>query len=132
MAIRQTEPRFFDIPTNLQVHPVRNDLLRLVDIEAIKRSVRNIVLTNPGERKFNPNFGVGLRNYLFENFTRDTAYIIEEKTREQLRLHEPRCRLIRILINQRDDENTLTVDILFSIINNPEPIRLELILTRVR
>lgn len=134
MALSPTRQdiRYSDIPTNLQVHPIKGDLVRLTNEDAVKRSVRNLLLTRPGERPFQPELGAGLAAYLFENISRDTAFIIKEKIIETITYNEPRANLIRVIVDVVPDQNAYAATVIFSIINNPEPITLNLILDRVR
>lgn len=131
-TIQRTQVRYSDIGHNLQVHPVRGDLVRLTNEDAVKRSIRNLLLTAPGERFFQPTLGAGLSQFLFENASRDTAYFIREKIIETITYHEPRARIIRVYVDVNPDENSYSATVIFSVINNPEPITLNLILERVR
>ena len=60
-----------------------NDIEKITDIEAVKRSVRNLVLTNFYEKPFHPEIGSGIRNMLFENMTPITAVVLARKVEEQ-------------------------------------------------
>ena len=68
-----------DLDLLFRVHPVTGDVVTRTDVEAVKRSVRNIVLTNKYERPFKPNFGTSLRELLFElNTSRQLKRFREE------------------------------------------------------
>lgn len=130
--LKRKNIRYSDISHNLKVHPVRGDLVRLTNEDAVKRSVRNLLLTAPGERFFQPSLGAGLSQYLFENISEDTADFIREKIIETINFFEPRANVIRVDVIVKPDDNSYAANIVFSIINNPEPIILDLILERVR
>jgi phage baseplate assembly protein W len=132
MSILKRETRYSDLPINLTVHPVRGDLLTLENENAVKRSIKNLVLTEMGERFFQPTIGSGLAAYLFENITRDTASMIERKITEVITYHEKRANIIRVIVEADPDRNAYSATIIFSVINNPEPIKLNIILERVR
>jgi phage baseplate assembly protein W len=123
---------YSDIPTNFDVHPIKGDLVLLTNEQSVKRSIRNLLLTNPGERFFNPNLGAGIRNTLFENISRDTEYIIKEKISETIRNYEPRASLYSVNVKALPDENAYYATIVFYLTNNTVPITLDLILRRVR
>ena len=73
--------KFRDIDLNFQRHPVTNDIVKIEDVDAIKRSVKNLVQTNFYERPFHPELGCGVRDLLFENFTPITGIFLKRKIR---------------------------------------------------
>lgn len=123
---------YSDIPTNLDVHPIKEDLLLLTNENAIKRSIRNLILTDPYERFFNPSLGSGIKHSLFENISSDTEYIIKERVRETIVNFEPRANLYSVTVKALPDENSYSVSIVFFVVNNITPITLDLVLRRVR
>lgn len=124
--------RYSDIPINLQVHPIKGDLLTITNADAIKRSIKNLLLTDRGERFFKPFLGAGLKTYLFENISSDIAYLIKEEVTLTIQNYEKRANVIRVNVVANPDYNSYSVSVIFSIINNPEPITLDLILERIR
>ena len=60
-----TEEFYSDFQTNFTIHPIKKDLTRLVNEDSVKRSIKNILLTNYYERRFRPRFGANIRKYLF-------------------------------------------------------------------
>ncbi|MAG27520.1 hypothetical protein CMI47_18455 [Candidatus Pacearchaeota archaeon] len=81
-----------------------------------KQNLKMLVLTNPGERVMDPNFGVGLKSYLFENFGQDTTSRIDGKIREQVRIYIPAIRIQNIFFGNTDaDQNSLGIQIRYSI-----------------
>ena len=123
---------YSDIPTNFDVHPIKEDLVLINNEQAVKRSIRNLLLTNPGERFFKPNLGGGIRNSLFENINRDTEFVIKEKIAETIKNYEPRASLYSVNVKALPDENAYYASIVFYLTNNTTPITLDLILRRVR
>jgi phage baseplate assembly protein W len=111
---------------------VNADLARKVDENSVKESVRNIVLTNRGERLFQPEIGCDIRQLLFENISTDTIIIAKEIIRTAIENYEPRCSIIGIDILASLDSNNIGVVITFNIINREEPIVLTITLDRVR
>jgi phage baseplate assembly protein W len=121
-----------DIPTNFQAHPVKGDISLLLDSEAIKRSLRNLILTDPGEKLFRPYLGTGIKASLFENFGPDTQYILKSTIEEIIRNNERRVDVLDVIVNATPDQNGYNIKIIFSINNSVQPVTLEMILGRVR
>ena len=76
-----------------QSNPLTKDLIVLKNENAIARSIKNIVFTNPGEKPFQPNFGSRITESLFENIDDITALEIESELRESIQRQEPRVKL---------------------------------------
>lgn len=121
-----------DFPINLTAHPVTGNLKVLSNADAIKQSVKNVVLTNFYERPYNPEFGSDVLNALFENMTPLTEYTITQNIRTSLRNFEPRAIIEDIKTQANEDQNALNVTIRFSVRTLPEPIEVNVLLERVR
>ena len=121
MAIKRTSRAFKDISLSFSPHPVTKDLPVLLNERAIARSVRNLVETMPTERFFNPLLGTNIRESLFDNFSRTTAYVIEDQIKETITNFEPRVSNVNIEVLGRPDENELEVKVLFDITGLPFP-----------
>ena len=121
MAITRNSKAFKDISLTFVPHPVTKDLPVLINERAIVRSVRNLVETIPTERFFNSLLGTDIRGSLFENFSRNTAIIIEDQIRETINNFEPRVGNVRVEVNASVDTNTLDVKVLFDIIGLEAP-----------
>lgn len=134
MTIQTTRSpaRYKDFYTNLDAHPVRKDLFVLEDVDSIKNSIKNIVFTDPGERFFQPLVGSGIKQSLFENLSAHSAYSIQVQIETTITNYEPRAALIKVIVNPIYDENAYNVQIIFSTINNPQPITFNVLLNRVR
>jgi len=128
------EELYSDFQTNLTIHPVKKDLTRLVNEDAVKRSIKNILLTNHYERRFRPRFGANIRKYLFENITPFTLQVIQNDISIAIKNYEPRAKVLDIRVSSASDTNAVDVHILFSVINKPQPILLTttIALDRVR
>ena len=124
---------FSDIALGFKAHPVTGNLQRKTDDEAIKQSVKSLVLTNFYERPFKPDIGCSIRYMLFELFTPATKQIMENAIGEVIENYEPRVILQTVNIKEDPDRNSLEATIIFRIKNRPnEPINLSIILERVR
>ena len=96
-----------------------NDITKITDIEAVKRSVRNLVLTNFYEKPFHPEIGSGIRDMLFENMTPITAVVLARKVEDVIENFEPRARLIGVRASPNLDRNEYEVTIEFFVVNTP-------------
>ena len=121
MAITRNSKAFKDISLTFVPHPVTRDLPVLINERAIVRSVRNLVETIPTERFFNSLIGTDIRGSLFENFSRNTAIIIEDQVRETVNNFEPRVNNVNVEVNASVDTNTLDVKVLFDIVGLEQP-----------
>jgi phage baseplate assembly protein W len=121
-----------DFHADLTVVPGKLDIARKVNESAIKESIKNIVLTNKGERPFNPNFGCDIRKILFENVTTQTINVAKTLIREAIETYESRCTVLAVDITGDIDSNAIQIDIVFQVINNDNPTSFSIILNRVR
>lgn len=123
---------FTDISTDFDQNPANDDVIRLRDIESIKRSIRNIILTNKGERPFNFNFGSGVRDFLFETVSPFVLQVLRLELEQNIQQHEPRATNVRAEVYGRMDANELVADIKFVPINTTQVVTLNIILERKR
>lgn len=124
--------RYTDIDLDFLPHPVTGDIRKKTDAEAIKRSVKMLVLTNFHERPFQPLLGCSVNGLLFEQMHPMTSVSIKDSITEVIENYEPRVDLISVevypdYINQKYD-----VTIKFFILNGNEPVTLEVVLERTR
>ena len=123
---------YSDFHKDLRISPISKDIALLKDEDAVKQSIKNLILTDPGERLMQPNIGGGIRGLLFENITPGVLKIIETKCRETINIYEPRAEIIDITASSLLDDNKVSVIIQFYIRNVDRPITLDLILERIR
>jgi len=95
------------------------DVNKITDIEAVKRSVRNLVLTNFYEKPFHPEIGSGIRDILFENMSPITASVLAKKVEDVIENFEPRARLISVRALPNLDRNEYEITIEFFVVNAP-------------
>jgi len=127
-----TQVIYSDLPVNFDVHPLKGDLISVTNENAVKRSIRNLLLTNPYERFFNPKIGAGIRASLFENIGQDTEFILKTKITEVINNYEKRAQLYSVNVKAFPDDNAYNVNIVFYLVNNTAPITLEIVLRRIR
>ena len=118
-------------------HPTSKDVSKVTDVQAIKRSVRNLVLLNRGEKPFHPEIGGNVHGSLFENFTPIAEIELRTAIESTLSTYEPRVVLEEVKVNDDSgyslDQNKLGITISFSIVNVPNVIHdVEVFLDKVR
>lgn len=126
------DPVFTDFYNNFNVHPQNKRLALHTDEQAVRRSLRNILSTNRRERLFNPEFGGGLRRFLFEDISVMTADLIKDTIKDSIGKYEPRARVIDVLVVSNEFAHSYDVSVYYEIINNANPQSLQLTLYRVR
>ena len=104
-----------DLPFHRDIGPNGWFATTKTTVEAVKNNIRNLLLTNRGERVFQPNLGLGLRQFLFEQITQDTIIAIQNDIRDTLSLWLPFVIIENIIVNQKDDFNRIDVKLEFRI-----------------
>ena len=109
------------------------DVSKVTNITAVKRSVRNLILTNFYEKPFHPEIGSGVRDILFEPMTPISAYILTMKIEVAIENYEPRVRLVGVRALPDIDNNSYNVTLEFYVVNAPtELVNMEVLLERLR
>ena len=121
-----------DLDLDFTAHPVTKDIVRKTNVEAVKRSVRNLIRTNIYERPFHPEIDGGVTRHLFELSTPYMKHDIELAIRNCLRNFEPRVIVNNVRVTGDLDRNGFNASIFFTVINSPEPIEVSLFLERIR
>ena len=121
-----------DLDLDFTRNVVTNDVVKIEDVNAVKRSVKNLIQTNNYERPFHPELGCGIRELLFENFTPLTGIFIRRKVEEVITNYEPRARLSQVTVNEQPDRNGIEVTVYFYVMNIPEPVSVTTLLQRIR
>ena len=109
-----------------------NDISKVTDVEAVKRSIRNLVQLNTFDKPFHPEISGGVREMLFENMTPLTALNLQRKIEEVLNNFEPRAKITQILADPDIDRNGYRLEIKFYVIGIQNPITVETFLERLR
>ena len=121
-----------DLNLDFQINSATKDIQKLSDIEAVKRSVRNLINTNHYERPFHPEIGSDVRSMLFEPMTPLTALNLQRKVAEVLNNFEPRINLQQVLARPDLDRNSYALKILFYVVGSNQPVEVETFLERLR
>ena len=121
-----------DLDLDFAANSATKDIQKLTDVEAVKRSVRNLINTNHYERPFHPEIGSNLRAMLFENITPQMNHVISKQIEMLIKNYEPRCRLVQVNTQPMFDRNGYACQISFYVVNYPEPVTVESFLERLR
>ena len=116
MPVQRVSKSFKDISATFQINPLNRDLIQLKNANAIARSVRNLILTVPGERPFNPILGSQVPNLIFETLDKLTASTIKSEIINTLENFEPRVKLNEVEVIAQRDRNEFDVKIQYYII----------------
>ena len=131
-ASKRATVKYKDIDLDFGRNPVTNDVNKLTDVEAVKRSVRNLINTSHFERPFHPELGSSIRAMLFEPITPMTALMLQRRVQEVLVNFEPRIRLVQIVANPNIDSNAYDMRIYFYVVGSNELIEVQSFLERLR
>ena len=118
---KRNSRKFSDIDLNFTRNTITSDIIKVEDVIAVKRSVKNLVQTNFYERPFQPELGCGVRELLFENFTPMTKVFLEKKIQEVLLNYEPRIDLQSVKVDDDQDNNRLVADNYFNDVDKKGP-----------
>ena len=116
MPVERVSRGFKDLSMTFQVNPINADLIATQNQTAIARSVRNLILTRPGERFFNPNLGSRVYELLFDNMDDISASMIEDEIKDTLDNYEPRVKLRSVRAGPDFEGNAFDVVITYDII----------------
>ena len=124
---------FKDINITFKKHPVTNDLVVSRDASAIKQAIVNLLLTNKGERPFNPDYGSDIREYLFEQLDYGTAAQVKLSIETTISQFEPRIQILSLEVWPNFNDNAFQVEMTYEIIGSDDPpTAVEFLLERTR
>jgi len=121
-----------DLNLDFLRNPTTSDVTKLEDVEAVKRSVKNLIQTNHYERPFHPEIGSDVRALLFENMTPLTALNLERKVQEVLTNFEPRAKITSVVAEPIEDKNSYHLQVSFYVVGIQTPVVVETFLQRLR
>lgn len=123
---------FSDLDLNFTAHPVTGDITRRYDDNAIKQSVKNLLLTRNFERPFHSEIGSPIRQLLFDNPGPLFNVMLQRAVIDVINNFEPRVNIIDVKVDDYSDANEVYVTLEFTIVNTERPITLDLALERTR
>ena len=116
MPVERVSRGFRDISMSFEVNPITDDIIGVINDTAISRSIRNLVLTTPGERFFNEDLGSGVSEILFDNVDDISAAVIRDEIEQTINRFEPRVELEDVKVKGDHDNNEFNVTITYNII----------------
>jgi phage baseplate assembly protein W len=131
--ITRNARQYTDLDLNFTRKNSNSDVNILTDVQAVKRSLRNLVLLNYYEKPFHPEIAGGIRQMLFENITPVVSIIIAKQIEQVIANYEPRARLVSVKAFPDYDRNAYNVVIEFYVVNTPtELVDMSVMLERLR
>ena len=121
-----------DLNLDFQQNTATKDIQKMLDVESVKRSVRNLINLNHYEKPFHPEIGSNLRGMLFEIISPQMTHFIGKQIELLIKNYEPRCRLVQVRNLPDLDRNGYFVSINFYVQNHPTPVIVESFLERLR
>lgn len=132
MALVNRKPDYSDLDLDFIPHPTTGDVLRKTGADAIKRSIRNLILTNHYDRPFRSGIGSSVNKLLFENMNSLTMTFLKNAITETITNFEPRVSLTGVSVTPDSSENGINVTIYFTILDSLQPVQVNLFLERIR
>jgi hypothetical protein len=126
------DPDYSDLDLDFQINPITKDLNRKTGVDAIKRSIRNLIFTNYYEKPFRPFVGSDVTNLLFENVEPLTAIHMQNAIENLINNFEPRVRLKTVKVDMDLDNHGFNVRIEYIILNREQPVTSTIFLERIR
>ena len=124
---------FKDLDLFFSKKSTSSDISKVSGVQSIKRSVRNLILTNVYEKPFHPEIGSGIRDLLFEPLSPITAFVLSQRVEDVIENFEPRARLVGVRALPDLDRNSYEISIEFYVQNAPtEIIDTTVLLERLR
>jgi len=133
VPVQRISQGFKDISATFKVNPITDDLIVATNQSAIARSLRNLIMTVPGERPFNPTLGSGVSRLLFDPMDALTSLNIKSEIEHTINTFEPRVELLDVIVTPQYDDNAYDIVIKFKIIGievEPQQLSFALELTR--
>ena len=133
MPVQRISQSFRDVSASFKVNPITDDLIVVTNANAIARSIRNLIMTVPGERPFNPALGSNVSRLLFDPMDQMTSMNIRSEIEHTINTFEPRVELLDVIVTPQYDDNAYDIVIKFKIIGievEPQQLSFALELTR--
>jgi phage baseplate assembly protein W len=126
------QPTYSDISTSFGKSVISGDVLKVVDSEAVKRSIRNLIFTRKYERLIDPKIGADIQSFLFEPIDALTSMSIKKAIETTIKNYEPRANLQQVVVRADYEKQRYFVSVEFSVLNSSVQNTVELFLDRIR
>ena len=131
-GVKKKTEYFSDFLDSFAKTPYGNQLGRVTNEQSVNQALKNILLTNLGERLFSPNVGSNIYDTLFDLNYRENLSTLEFFIQNTIKNNEPRVNPLEISVKPTEDENTIQISIIYTLINNPTPVSFSFLLKRAR
>lgn len=132
MPILSPAKLYKDLDLTFSAHPETQDVLKKVDLNAVRQSLKTLLFTVPGERLFQPEVGSGITALLFEPVDPITTEVLRQSIANTLIRLEPRLELESVDVVPNEDENEYEITLFFTIVGISQPASLTVTLERLR
>ena len=126
------EPIYSDLSTNFSLNAMTGDVVRLTELDAVKRAVKNLIMTEKYERLLDPRFGAGINALLFEPMSPMITMTLRQIIEENIRTYEPRADVKTIDVVPDEYNQTYYIDIVFSLRNTNQTGTVQFFIDRIR
>ena len=124
--------QFVDLDLNFKKNPITRDVLSKKGENAIKQSIKNLVMTRIGEKLFSPMIGSYVYNLLFDNIVPETTIALQTSIEDVINTYEPRANVNNVIVDADPDNNRYLITLIVSFVNSPEPTTVAFFLERLR
>lgn len=132
-TIKSKTPQLYaDFTSDFEVNLSTKDLIIITNEDAIKESLKNLILTLPGEKFYTPLYGCKVNALLFEPMNNITSSLLKNEIIQAVRSFDPRIITLEVSVDENFDDNEYHISLFYTIINIPTQQELQLILSRVR
>jgi phage baseplate assembly protein W len=126
------QPDYSDLDLDFKINPITGDINKKKGVDAVKRSIRNLIFTNFYERPFNSELGSGVPALLFDNVDVMTGSMIKDAIIILINTYEPRVQLIDVRVFADMDNHGFNVQLEYVILNTETPATFNLFLEKIR
>lgn len=128
----KTTRTYSDIDLNFTMHPITGDIGKIYNENAIKRSLKNLVLMLPYDCPFHPEINGNIRSLLFELMSPDIINVLQRTLENLINYYEPRVTLQSVTVSTIEDRKSISITITFTIAESSTPLTVDVVLNRVR
>jgi phage baseplate assembly protein W len=129
--VTSRDKQYLDIDLSFTAKP-SGDIYKKKDAGAVKQAVKTLLLTSPGEKPFQPSFGAGLGDLIFELMDADAEDEITDAVNIAVQNYEPRAKVLNVDVNAAPDQNAIGVTVTFQILSTSEVISFQTSISKVR
>jgi len=132
MTIISPSRLYKDLDLSFTAHPQTGDVTKKLDVNAVKQSLKTLIMTHFGERLFQPDIGSPVYRLLFEPMDPITTAVLHRSIEQVIQNHEPRVLLHKVVVTPYEDMNEYAISIYFSVVGIPLPVTFTITLQRLR